>query len=286
MCDGSGGFTQNIYTRYGWNDLLVTELDAPISWDYNIFGTNMYCGLETSPGVYEYNCSLINSTLACDRHGDTTCDDPTRAIYGFNLNSIILTYPADIGTFYNLLAPKLINVMNISDFDLELLYRNSRDGNSAKAFHNHSDGTTNTLILVQSTTGCVFGGYTKVDWGLSNGYKYDNDAFLYRIKSVSNDTARIFDNQIYPQYAVYINDNYGPTFGGGHDFVLQPVAYYYNSFTYDLSGTNICGGTNSGATNFQFTDYEVFKVVEPPPPLTCNDLRTNASLWGYSGSDG
>ena len=237
---------------------MVRELGASISWDYNIRGTNMHCGIQTSPGVYEHSCALINSTLACDPQGDTTCDNPFFSSQ-FSLDSIILTEPADIGTFYSLLALKLINVMNISDFNLKLLYRNSKDGNSTQAFHNHCDGISNTLILVQSTEGCVFGGYTKLDWSLNSGYNYDDDAFLYRIYSASDNAARIFDHQIEPDRAVYIQDNYGPTFGGGHDFILQPKTHYYGR-SYDTAGTDICGVSNT-RTFFTFTDYEVFQVV-------------------------
>jgi hypothetical protein len=40
----------------------------------------------------------------------------------------------------------------------------SRNGFRAKEFHRHCDGHTHPLTLVQTTNGCVFGGFTPVKW--------------------------------------------------------------------------------------------------------------------------
>ena len=46
----------------------------------------------------------------------------------------------------------------------KLLFRSSRDGASAAAFHSRCDAQGPTLTLIKDTAGNVFGGYTSSDW--------------------------------------------------------------------------------------------------------------------------
>ena len=45
-----------------------------------------------------------------------------------------------------------------------LVYRATRDGFAAADFHAHCDHRTNTLLVVKSTAGCVFGGFAHATW--------------------------------------------------------------------------------------------------------------------------
>jgi hypothetical protein len=45
---------------------------------------------------------------------------------------------------------------------VNLLWRGSRDGFTAREFHRHCDRRANTLILIADTDGNVFGGFTPV----------------------------------------------------------------------------------------------------------------------------
>ena len=87
--------------------------------------------------------------------------------YLWTLDSVILTDQNDINIFRDLLSPKFLSILNIEDFHLKLLYRNNRDGNSPQSFHKHCDGHINTLTLVQSNYGNVFGGFASKNWGSS-----------------------------------------------------------------------------------------------------------------------
>jgi len=44
------------------------------------------------------------------------------------------------------------------------IYRASKDGFSSLAFHTKCDNHTNTLTIVKSKTGYIFGGYTNIPW--------------------------------------------------------------------------------------------------------------------------
>ena len=122
---------------------------------------------------------------------------------------IILTDQADIGIFRDLLSPKLNSIVDENDFNLGLLYRNSRDGNSAESFHQHCDGHTNTLTLVESNYGHIFGGFTSKDWAMSH-YVQDDLAFLFRVKSKFNHPPAIFNNKIKDDSALWMSPLYAP----------------------------------------------------------------------------
>ena len=187
--------------------------------------------------------------------------------YLWTLDSVILTDQNDIDTFRNLLAPKFLSILNIEDFHLELLYRNSRDGNNAKAFHTHCNGYLNTLTLVQSSYGHVFGGFTTKDWGGSNYYVKDDLAFLFRVKSKLNLPPKIFNQRESHIYAVFIAPQDGPIWGGGHDLCVQnsggkSYSYLGWSDRYQGTGNELCGGdtheTKKKYYEFGMIDYEVF----------------------------
>ena len=51
-----------------------------------------------------------------------------------------------------------------SDNNMKLLYRASEHGYSAKSFHECCDNQGPTLIVIKSSEGWIFGGYTTQSW--------------------------------------------------------------------------------------------------------------------------
>ena len=52
-----------------------------------------------------------------------------------------------------------------SDYDMKLLYRTSEHEYSGKSFHRYCDYVQGpTLIIIKSTKGWIFGGYTTQSW--------------------------------------------------------------------------------------------------------------------------
>ena len=70
---------------------------------------------------------------------------------------------------------------------LELLYRTSRDGWTAKDFHTRCDNLGATLTLFKTNDGKVCGGYTSVSWEsrsiATSGPKADPDCFVFSVNS-------------------------------------------------------------------------------------------------------
>jgi len=93
-----------------------------------------------------------------------------------------------------------------------LLYRMSRDGQSSSTFHNLCDNQGPTLVLIKNgDNGQVFGGYNPQSWTSSGNYQSGSGAFLYNL------TYDYKLDQTITAYQTFNRNDYGPTFGGGHD---------------------------------------------------------------------
>lgn len=96
----------------------------------------------------------------------------------------------------------------------ELLYRGSEHNFSWTEFHRKCDNKSPTLVIVKSVDGCIFGGYTKVNWNPTTEHdQYISDfvAFLFSLKSSMSESKK-YHVQNFNQ-ALYYNKTYGPCFG-------------------------------------------------------------------------
>ena len=59
-------------------------------------------------------------------------------------------------------------------FKPNLLFRATRDGDNGLIFHKKCDNIKDTLTLVKTKTGNIFGGYTSETWN-GNNYKKDDN---------------------------------------------------------------------------------------------------------------
>ena len=156
---------------------------------------------------------------------------------------------------------------------MQLLYRASKDGFGAGAFHEKCDFMDNTVVVVQAKeNGNVFGGYTAAPWKSPPSFEFveDPQAFLFLLSNVANprDKAQIFG--VRPddtQYAVCHDPKYGPIFGNGYSLCIydkcdevdkkytNPVSFGFREKPNQLSGKY----------NFTVNEYEVFQVSLTPP---------------------
>jgi hypothetical protein len=150
----------------------------------------------------------------------------------------------------------------------KLLYRGSRDGFKASNFHGECDNQSNTLTLIETTKGFIFGGFTPIPWDSSSGYKADNSqkSFLFTLKN---------PNKIFPRKfqlsnassAIWSSSSYGPIFGGGHDICLYDnfntgTNHYSNLGSGYVNDTGIDGKqVLTGEYNFTVKEIEVFSII-------------------------
>jgi hypothetical protein len=128
--------------------------------------------------------------------------------------------------------PPVLNVLKPKQWTL--LYRGSDHGFNSSNFHSKCDGKSNTITIILTTVGFIFGGLTPITWDSSNSWKTDarGQSFLFSVKNPHNrDFGRIgLQNQ---QNAIFCHSSHGPTFGN----------------SYDLYIANCCNGNTSSSTN-------------------------------------
>ncbi|MDR3738358.1 MAG: TLD domain-containing protein [Terracidiphilus sp.] len=101
-----------------------------------------------------------------------------------------------------------------------LLYRGSRDGINAYAFHRLCDGKGPTLVLVRCDEGFVFGGYTGASWespparGVTCEYVASPDAFLFSVIGPHSPCPVVFP-VVNAELAMWCSTEAGPVFNGG-----------------------------------------------------------------------
>jgi len=141
------------------------------------------------------------------------------------------------------------------------------------------------VVVVQTTTGHIFGGYTTLTWTSSGNYGIDPKAFLFKLREPKMNSKKWkketkaqqktfgktwkipgkFDCHT-TSSSVNYNSSYGPTFGGGHDFYLCNSCNTQSS-SYSNAGTSYsCPRSNTflaGSYNFTVKEYEVFLLKKP-----------------------
>jgi hypothetical protein len=149
-----------------------------------------------------------------------------------------------------------------------LLYRGSRDGFAASNFHSKCDRRSNTVTVIETTKGYVFGGFTPIAWDSSNSGRLDEShkSFLFTVKNPRGNEIRKFGMN-HPSCAIYCRSSYGPIFGSNHDICVCDGC---NTSTNNY--TNLGGGYSNdtkldgrqvftGESNFTVKEIEVFTVT-------------------------
>jgi hypothetical protein len=110
------------------------------------------------------------------------------------------------------------DLMELCEFEPDqkwrLVYQASRDGYGADDFHAHCDGIGQTLTVIQSTTGNIFGGYTEAEWDESGCYKRDPCAFMFSLTNQDDEPVKMnLIQEKSAKTAIWCGPKCGPTFG-------------------------------------------------------------------------
>jgi hypothetical protein len=147
-----------------------------------------------------------------------------------------------------------------------LLYRGSRDGFRSSDFHRQCDGCPNTVTLILTITGSIFGGFTSVPWDSRTGSRSDGSpaSFLFTVKDPRGGSPSTFPIAI-PNQAKRIpirwDPSYGPAFGGGQDLWVSDNCQV-NASTCSGSGTyRNAQGAFIGEPAFRVKEIEVLSVI-------------------------
>ncbi len=152
-----------------------------------------------------------------------------------------------------------------------LLYRATRDGFTAKAFHEKCDGKANTVTIIKTDGNYVFGGYTSAKWNSDGKYVNDPNAFIFSLRRNGISISQKF-MVTQPQFAIAGHPGYGPRFGiddiniGDRSNIIKsswaslcvsyqcPLGYTRG----DYKNTFLAGSYN----NFLVTEIEVYQITK------------------------
>jgi hypothetical protein len=150
-----------------------------------------------------------------------------------------------------------------------LLYRGTVHGFRSSDFHQHCDGHANTITLILTTKGFIFGGFTPAEWDSTNGsWKADNsrNSFLFTVKNPRNSDGQKFAVSN-PSHAIYCNSACGPRFGHGCDMCVANecnanTSSYTNLGSGYVNNTGIAGNqVFTGEQSFTVQEIEVFSIT-------------------------
>jgi len=163
------------------------------------------------------------------------------------------------------------------------------NGFAAQTFHAFCDGYANTLIVIKSANGNVFGAYTSAAglWSSTSGYSADSGAFIYSLINSYN-TPLIMKAISAATNSVRNIANKGPSFGlSAVDLSISDYSNLNNLSTAALSNTfkhPSLTGTQAasflaGSANFSVLDIEVYHVITSISKIL-SEANENALISG------
>ena len=170
-------------------------------------------------------------------------------------SSSILTNETDFDFLLNKLS-------KYNPTSYKIIYKSSIDGDNVKTFHSNCDGEENTLIIIETTKGLKFGGFTSVGFD-NTGYELrDDNAFLFSV-----DRQKVYD--IIPgNNAIYCNRKFGPIFCSKPDSTAYSIFIPDNYLKNKSTTTKKCFcykmeenfELNNGTKEFLVKELEVFRL--------------------------
>lgn len=154
---------------------------------------------------------------------------------------------------------------------MTLLYRASRDGFTAADFHAKCDGFPDTMTVVKTTTGRIFGGYIHLPvYSEPQVLKCDEKAFIFSLVNDLNQPLKFKTKKSYEYAAFYQKPYFGPNFGS--DLLLSLIPNQGQSHLGDRYKVpryvNDPNKFLAGESYFDVAEIEVFRVdfIEDPVP--------------------
>ena len=171
-----------------------------------------------------------------------------------NIESIILKNKDDLKRFSKLIST-YINIDNT-----KLLYRVTRDGDSTKVFHKKCNNIKGTLMIVKTTKGFIFGGYTNEIWNEDKKYKKDDNAFCFSL-----DLNKLYKSKKSGYAINCCNSNtygFGNYFFSINDNCLSKGGMMNDGLNVSYDNQKIENEINNGEEKYGIAEVEVFEIIK------------------------
>ena len=136
--------------------------------------------------------------------------------------------------------------------------------NNPPAFHSSCDNKGPTFVLIRSSDGNSYGGYTSISWTASGSYQQDAQAYLFRLISAGGPESQVRPEKFrvsVESKAQYSDTSNGPCFGAGkilHTFSNSGMALSTVVNSYPTVQPLITSSVPKAPDNFQL---EVLQVI-------------------------
>ena len=156
------------------------------------------------------------------------------------------------------------------EVNLKLIYRATRDGDSATNFHKKCDNKSPTITIIKTEKGRIIGGYTTIPWiKEDNYYIEDKNAFIFSIDSKEKYDIK---SQLGKYYAVYHSNSYycscfgfcGDDLAVGNNFLEGKNSYCCGNgdtyYTFETDNNKMLGSNDKGKIMFKIDELEMYKI--------------------------
>lgn len=150
-----------------------------------------------------------------------------------------------------------------------LLYKSKEDGNRGVDFHRKCDFIPNTLTIIKSHNGYVFGGFTTQTWNALSRikiFKTDPEAFVFSLNNAFNRPLKFHVQN--PAFALTTYEGSGPCFSKDisiHANFTKSVSTsrLFHNYQCDLNATiEQPDEFLAGSEEFLVNEIEVFALVD------------------------
>jgi len=151
---------------------------------------------------------------------------------------------------------------NNKNIVFQLIYKCNENNDSSNIFHKNCDGKQNVILLVETTEGIKFGGYSSVGFNSNSEYTKDNQAFIFSLNK-----KKIY-NVKKDKDTIYCCSGYGPCFCGTNSFNIYIGG---DHFLKEICNTSMCYNNtyeinsdyelNNSKSKFYVKKLEIYQII-------------------------
>jgi hypothetical protein len=154
------------------------------------------------------------------------------------------------------------NTRNIP-YEFNLLYRDSRDGNTIQAFHDKCDNKGATIVVVKiENSDQLVGGYNPLLWDSSGRSLSTADSFIFSFKSKNNIQSAKLGYSYDSSTSIQCLSGCGPVFGSNHLYLWKSSFTAQQQWYSNPKSGKYSEIDDMPTGDFYADDYEVFQIIK------------------------